>query len=177
LGRKRIVVLAAAAFVAGGALAPVGTAVAKTVTDVFITNTAANPVPVAELNSVATRPFHRFGAAQFEPTQPNAVLDLYTVPEGQRVVITYVGVDVQLPLDQDAVAHVRTAAGDKHAVLSLTDAGTFPLFEASHFLTGGGPISAVFSPGDHIVVTGFRNGGIGIGNLQATITGYTVPIP
>jgi len=46
MNRKRIVVLLAAGFTLGATFAPLGSAVAKGVQDVFISNDSAHPVPV-----------------------------------------------------------------------------------------------------------------------------------
>ncbi|MGF1429222.1 hypothetical protein [Kitasatospora sp. LaBMicrA B282] len=136
---------------------------------------------VQELNSAAKAPFTRVSVVSFGAGNPgafNATADLFTVPAGERVVITYAGASVAVPAGEHAVLDVDAQQGAA-AYLPLTDAGAFNVSTAPQLLTGGGPVSIVYDPGAHIVMHAFRSQGDGdnIGQLVATVSGFTVPFP
>jgi hypothetical protein len=138
---------------------------------------------VQETNSVALRPFSRQGFSPFGAGNPgafNAEVDLYTVPAGERVVITYAGAKVSVPTGEHAIVDVRTSSlSIAAAYIPMTDLGAFNVSYANEQLVGGGPVTIVYSPGQHIIVHAFRSQGDGdnIGQLVATVAGYTVSIP
>ncbi len=136
---------------------------------------------VHEMNSVAASPFSRSTDGTFGTGNPgrfNADLELYTVPAGQRVVITYAAAKVIVPFGEHAIVTLRSD-GATRGFMPLTDAGAFAVSGANQFLTGGGPVSIVYGPGATIVVNAFRSAGDGDNNgyVEATVTGFTVPVP
>ena len=141
----------------------------------------ANGNGIQEVNSVAVRPFSRSGFAAFGAGNPgafNAEADLFTVPAGERVVLTYVSVRVVIPGGEHAVVSLSNASfGETLGQIPLTDAGAFNVSGTSEVLTGAGLANIVYDPGDHIVVHAFRSEGDGdnIGQVVAAVTGYTVP--
>jgi hypothetical protein len=135
---------------------------------------------VHEVYSVAAAPFSRSEDGTFGSGNPgafNADLELYTVPAGQRVVITYAAAKVIVPAGEHAIVTLRSDGATK-GFLPLTDAGNFAVIGASEFLTGGGPVNIVYGPGATIVVNAFRSAGDGDNNgyVEATVTGFTVPV-
>lgn len=137
---------------------------------------------VQEANSVAVHPFRVVGGAPFGAGNPgafNAVKDLFTVPAGERVVVTYASMWVNVPADEHALVHLSNLAGEFLAFIPLIDAGNFNVSAPSEFLNGSCLVSLVYNPGEHIVVRAFRSEGDGdaIGGVEASLTGYTVPIP
>jgi hypothetical protein len=137
---------------------------------------------VQEVNSVAFRPFSEQESTTFGAGNPgafNAIVDLFTVPAGERVVITYAAANVDVPTGEHAIVYLTSLSGIPTAYLPLTDAGVFNVAFANEFHVGGGPVNVVYSPGQHIVMNAFRSQGDGdnIGRLQAAVAGFTVPIP
>jgi len=136
---------------------------------------------VHEVNSLAVSPFTRSAFTSFGSGNPgafNADLSLYTVPAGQRVVITYAAAKVIVPGGEHATLTIRNG-GTTRGFLPLTDAGSFNIQPpATELFTGGGLVNIVYNPGDEIVVNAFRSQGDGdsIGDLEATVTGYTLSI-
>jgi hypothetical protein len=99
-----------------------------------------------------------------------AQVNLFTVPSGERVVITYAAVEVHIPSGEHAVVSVGSSPFGPEAELPLTDAGAFNVATvANEFLNGGGPANIVYSPGGTITVEAFRSQGDGdnIGELWA----------
>jgi hypothetical protein len=137
---------------------------------------------VHEVDSVASSPLSREGFASFGAGNPgafNAEVDLYTVPSGQRVVVTYAAATVNIPNGEHAILSILSGQfGSTRGVLPLTDQGSFAVSGPNEFLTGGGPVNIVYDAGEHIVVHAFRSTGVGdnIGQLVATVTGFTVPV-
>ena len=89
--------------------------------DVNVTNSFLNvdgPVGIVpsangvhEVNSVAAAPFSRSTDGTFGTGNPgrfNADLELYTVPAGQRVVITYAAAKVIVPSGEHAIVTLRS---------------------------------------------------------------------
>ncbi len=136
---------------------------------------------VHEVNSVASAPFSRTAFASFGSGNPgafNAEVDLYTVPSGQRVVVTYAAATVNIPNGEHAVLSILSGQfGSTRGVLPLTDEGSFAVSGPTEFLTGGGLVNIAYEAGAHIVVHAFRSAGDGdnIGQLVASVTGFTVP--
>lgn len=136
---------------------------------------------VHEVNSVASAPFTRTGFASFGSGNPgafNAEVDLYTVPSGQRVVVTYAAATVNIPTGEHALLLILSGEfGSTRGVLPLTDQGSFAVSGPTEFLTGGGLVNIAYEAGEHIVVHAFRSTGVGddIGQLDASVTGFTVP--
>jgi len=137
---------------------------------------------VHEINSVAAAPFREFGLSTFGAGNPgafNAEVDLYTVPSGQRVVITYASAKVIVPSGEHAfVTLLNSPSGEARGFMPLTDAGDFAVSGANQFLVGGGLVSIVYQAGEHVVVHAFRSTGVGdnVGHLEAAVTGFTVPV-
>ncbi len=125
--RTRIVVLIGGCLAAGAIAVPGVSVAAKAVQDVFVTNTAANPVPVAPQGTtqvagtvtVANQPEPPAAPEQprpvqirLEPTpathdQPTAAGILYTVPEGKLLTIEYAQLYFSAPADAyNASIHV-----------------------------------------------------------------------
>jgi hypothetical protein len=137
---------------------------------------------VHEVNSVASSPLTRTAFASFGSGNPgafNAEVDLYTVPSGQRVVVTYAAATVNIPNGEHAVLSILSGEfGSTRGVLPLTDQGSFAVSGPTEFLTGGGLVNIAYEAGEHIVVHAFRSTGVGdnIGQLVASVTGFTLPV-
>jgi hypothetical protein len=141
----------------------------------------ANANGVKEVNSVAVRPFSARSAGTFGAGTDNfrAVVDLFTVPPGQRLVLTYASAEVHVNTGGHAILHLTDGVSNLQlGEIPLTDAGEFNVPGEREFLTGAGLVNVVYGPGDHVIVRAFRSQGEGdnTGSVSAAVTGYTVPI-
>ncbi len=95
------------------------------------------------------------------------------------MVVTYVAATVNIPSGEHAILSIFSGEfGSTRGVLPLTDQGSFAVSGPTEFLSGGGLVNIVYGPGEDIVVHAFRSTGVGdnIGQLVASMTGFTVPL-
>ncbi len=190
-----VVVIAVQALAFTGA----GTSLAKTAQDVFVTNTAKSPVPIAGsvgldpakntvrvASSAATpvwvrdannalQPFHQNATVTLDPSQLGGAVT-FTVPAGKRLVIEFASMEVVLAQGRVALAGLTTVVNGVNGShwLNFTSAGP----------AGGFPISYIASqevriyadPGTQVLFNFLDDIG-GDGVMHASISGYLVDVP
>jgi hypothetical protein len=156
---------------------------------VVVSNTASNPVPVHEQGTASVsvvdnhEPFQQALNVNLDGGDFSGT-DLFTVPEGKRLVLQYIAVSAAVPPDEGVSVSYRVgnALGTSAGVpivsggLEKTSAGDFVQW------AGGGPVLAYANPGQNVWVelqresslsTGTTGGGIA--GMTAILAGYLVP--
>ena len=149
-----------------------GQALAKDITWVLVTNTAADPVPVRDVDN-GRQPVILDGSFAIDSGQNVGGRTLLTVPAGKRLVIETVSVSLNLPQGQFLESLSLTV---NHHPFQLSPAylGT----TAGHDWYGGTLAFRVYvDSGADVSVGGYRNETTGITVIAPTVSGYYVDIP
>lgn len=178
--RLRSVLLIALGIVVGAVLGPPSYAVAKdAVTQVFVTNTSANPIPVTGSVSV-DEPVTVDGSVSVadnrEPFETRVDLNLatgqsadtfsFSVPAGKRLVVEFVSAYVGLPSGQTPLvaANAVNAALGYAIPVALQGVGN-----GNAFWTGATPVLE-FEDGSYVISLERQNPGGGA--LSGTASGF-----
>jgi hypothetical protein len=159
------------------AISPVGDAVAGTGANVFsdfVTNDAAHPVPVTNVND-AQQPVTAKAYLNITDGNETADAPLYTVPAGKRFVLETVSMGGALPAGQKLEAHITgepLLGSSSQWELVPTDEGVFngtvEYFQASQ------QERIYFEPGEHLYADAARSNATGAGDARFDISGYLV---
>jgi hypothetical protein len=150
-----------------------GQALAQNVASVLVANTAANPVPVRDVDN-GRQPVILSGSFSMVPGQDFGSRVLLTVPAGKRLVVETVSVSLNIP--QGQFLHHLTLTGNHHAFeLTPTRLGTDA---AQDWYSGTFAFRAYVDPGAEVVVFGARNlNATGFTHISAVVSGYYIDVP
>ena len=136
------------------------------------------PQLVRDVDRPAAQPFLQRSAPTFVQGFAFAMGDSFTVPDGKRLVIEFVSLQLQVPPGQNVLfARLDTDTNPTapiDLVLTLSHPGTDvqgnEIFVATH------RVFAIFEPGTVVRPTAFRNSGTGTGTMFVSIGGYLVDV-
>jgi hypothetical protein len=152
----------------------------SSVTSVLVINTAANPIPVRDVEG-AHQPFQRTEVLGIGDGQNFAAAAHTTVPAGKRLVIESVAVLMYLPQGQTPV-YARLKTSDPSAG-SLSGFPAFALTrqgvqsDSKVFYAGTYSFRMYAGPGTIVSMDAARSASAGITLTQFTVSGYYIDLP
>jgi hypothetical protein len=146
--------------------------------DVIVSNTAANPALVRNVDERRSQPFQRPFFVDLTATEDSGEAT-YTVPANKRWVIEYTSMRASLLPDQTVFVNVMTTAGGQGAFhpMLVSDQG---LYGALQLLGGAQQVRLYADPGSTVRVQFARepSGGTrGGANFFMTLSGHQVDVP
>ena len=146
--------------------------------NVFVTNSAANPVPTRDVDNPARQPFQQDQVISIHAGTFGGDAT-FTVPKGKRLVIEFVSIHVSYPTGQKptfAFLQVETANSNK-----FPNNHNFVLtFQApdlnSDVFAGASPTRLYADPGTTVTLSLRRNSSIGEGLGSMSVSGYLVDL-
>jgi len=155
-----------------------GQALAGAISEVLVTNTVANPVPVRDIVDGRQPKTVEANCAMAESyVNCFAIIDTSDIPQGKRFVVEFVTVTIVTPGGQ---APIRTSLMAEN----LAGRGTFYLpvswqgdYNGSSNYTGSAMTRLYVDPGSRFLVFGiYRNGSTGRAQGSITLSGYLVDV-
>ncbi len=149
-----------------------GQALAQNVASVIVANTAANPVPVRDVDN-GQQPVIVAGSFAIATGQNSASRLLLTVPAGKRLVVETVSISLDIP--QGQFLEKLTLTGNHHAFeLAPTRLGTNAGVD---WYGGTFAFRTYVDPGAEVIVFGYRNVTSGTTVISAVMSGYYIDVP
>ena len=177
--RNSLLAVAAALLIAQALLfTSPGRALAKEVTDVFITNTAANPVFVRSIDD-GRQPFSLFDAVGIDDGQSFANRSIFTVPVGKRLIIESVSARIGLPHGQSpSYLSLRTKAGGTSTshTIAMIRQGTSNILQQDEYASTYA-LRLYADPESQILIGAARSDSTGIAIAYFSLSGYYIDVP
>jgi hypothetical protein len=159
-------------------LAGSGRVIADALKDVFVANTAANPIPVQNRDEPARQPFQHFGTFTIaDPASGGS--DSFAVPAGKRLVIEYVSFRSNILTGGNQIVSfsVQNQGGGSLGLLSFVPEKTIEsVFNTTGFIAHE-QVRAYCDPGTNVNVTAIRNSSVGSDTVSYSFAGYFVDLP
>jgi hypothetical protein len=149
-----------------------GQALAQDVASVLIANTAANPVPVRDVDN-GQQPVIVQGAFGIGTGQFNGSGSLLTVPAGKRLVIETVSIFFGIPQGQ-FLEQLALGAGFHSFQLTPPRKGTST---GTDYYGGTFAFRTYFDPGAKVTVSAVRSANSGSTIINVTMSGYYINVP
>ena len=146
--------------------------------DVVVTNTAASPALVRNVDEGSRQPFQRPFAVNLAPTESFGEAT-FTVPAGKRIVVEYASLRASLPPGQTVFVNIATTTAGQSAFhpVVVSDQGMYGVLH----LVGASQQTRIYAdPGTTIIVQFGRDpsaGAPGGADFFMTLSGHRVDVP
>lgn len=155
----------------------------KTSQDVNVVNTQAQPVPVRDVEKQRRETFSRSLSSFAEPGSATGNLSTFTVPDGKRLVIEDVSMEVGLPVGQRAlvildVLHPPPLGSRTSRPVTLNFQLT--TIQATDIYVAGEPVRMTLEPGERLQLFFLRSATTPSNSgalATAYVQGYLVDVP
>ena len=154
---------------------PVVANAAAAVLRVIVENTAANPVPIRDIDSVARQIYQANYGGILNNGEANGCVVLFDVPAGKRLVIEHATLNAFAPPGQELLFQLVVTNGgfDEYVHYTIN----------AHRPTGGSlyvasdPVKAYGGPASQVCVSAQRNATAGLVSVGFAASGYMIDAP
>ncbi|HTO69736.1 MAG TPA: hypothetical protein VMR31_07730 [Myxococcota bacterium] len=157
-----------------------GTAQSAVASLVQIVNTAANPVPMQDMDNPARQPVTILTSIHVSANAANGYVEpAYQVPVGKMLVIEYIGASTTVIAPEHVFSVTLFDSNNStYAYAPVVDLGTDSTNANLHAVMASQSVAMYVGPGDSVNIGVQTNAASsGVGSMPVQVTGYLVDLP